>query len=106
VALLSGLLRHASGRPTSIIDIPHPQRYIPVPSRKELTMAKVLKCGDIVPGCDFEMTGNSEEEVLQKAAEHAKTDHGMDSIPPEVLDNVRGAIHDEGEARAKGAGAD
>jgi hypothetical protein len=37
-------------------------------------MAKVLKCGDVVPGCDFEMRGNSEEEVLQKAAEHAKTD--------------------------------
>jgi predicted small metal-binding protein len=62
-------------------------------------MAKVLKCGDVVPGCDFEMTGNSEEEVLQKAAEHAKTDHGMENVPPEV----RGAIHDEDEARAKGA---
>jgi predicted small metal-binding protein len=66
-------------------------------------MAKVLKCGDVVPGCDFEMTGNSEEEVLQKAAEHAKTDHGMENVPPEVLAKVRGAIHDEDEARAKGA---
>jgi predicted small metal-binding protein len=68
-------------------------------------MAKVLKCGDVVPGCDFEMTGNSEDEVLQKAAEHAKTDHGMDNIPPEVLAKVRSSIHDEGESRAKGAGA-
>jgi predicted small metal-binding protein len=95
-----------SAWPTSTIDFPHPWRYIPLPGRKESTMGKVLKCGDVVPGCDFEMTGNSEEEVLQKAAQHAKTDHGMDSIPPEVLDKVRGAIHDEGESRAKGAGAD
>ena len=86
------------------VDFPLSQRYIPVPSRKEPTVAKVLKCGDVVPGCDFEMTGNSEEEVLQKAAAHAKTDHGLASIPPDVLDKVRGAIHDEGESRAKGAG--
>jgi predicted small metal-binding protein len=68
-------------------------------------MAKVLKCGDVVPGCEFEMRGNSEEEVLQRAAEHAKTDHGMNSIPPEVLDKVRGAIQDEGDSQAKGVGA-
>lgn len=68
-------------------------------------MAKVLKCGDVVPGCDFEMTGSSEEEVLQKAAAHAKSAHGLDSIPPDVLDKVRGAIHDEGEPQAKGASA-
>ena len=68
-------------------------------------MAKVLKCGDVVPGCDYEMRGNSEEEVLQRAAEHAKADHGMDNVPPEILDKVRGAIRDEDESRAKGAGA-
>jgi predicted small metal-binding protein len=64
-------------------------------------MGKVLNCGDVKPGCDFEIRGNSEEEVLQKAAAHAKTDHGMDSIPPDVLDSVRAAIHDEDEIRAK-----
>jgi predicted small metal-binding protein len=68
-------------------------------------MGKILNCGDVKPGCDFEIRGNSEEEVLQKAAAHAKTDHGMNSIPPEVLDKVRAAIHDEDETRAKGAGA-
>jgi predicted small metal-binding protein len=68
-------------------------------------MGKVLNCGDVKPGCDFEIRGNSEEEVLQKAAEHAKTDHGMDSIPPDVMDKVRGAIHDEAEPAANVAGA-
>jgi predicted small metal-binding protein len=68
-------------------------------------MAKVLRCGDVVPGCDFEMTGSSEDEVLEKAAAHAKSAHGLDSIPPDVVDKVRGAIHDEVEPQAKGAGA-
>jgi uncharacterized protein DUF1059 len=36
-------------------------------------MTKVLKCGDVVPGCNFEMRGNSEDEILKKADEHAKT---------------------------------
>jgi predicted small metal-binding protein len=66
-------------------------------------MAKVLKCGDVKPGCVAEIRGNSEEEVLRKAAaEHTKAEHGMDSIPPDVLAEVHAAIHDEGDSRAKG----
>jgi predicted small metal-binding protein len=69
-------------------------------------MAKVLKCGDVKPGCVAEIRGNSEEEVLRKAAEHAKTDHGMDSIPPDVLAKVRASIHDEKKPLAKGTSPD
>jgi len=58
-------------------------------------MAKVMKCGDIVPGCTFVARGETEEQVLTRTAEHAKEDHGMDSIPTEVLAKVKAAIHDE-----------
>jgi len=68
-------------------------------------MAKVLKCGDINPGCSAEIRADSEHEVLRKAAEHAKTAHHMESIPPEVLSKVKTAIHDEGESRAQKAGS-
>ena len=64
-------------------------------------MAKVLKCGDVVPGCKEEIKGDSEHDVLRKAAEHAKTAHHMDSIPPDVLSKVKGAIHDEGDRERK-----
>jgi predicted small metal-binding protein len=67
-------------------------------------MAKVLKCGDVSPGCNVEIRGDSEHDVLRKAAEHAKTAHNMETIPPEVLSKVKGAIHDEGEARSQKAG--
>ena len=67
-------------------------------------MTKVLKCSDVTPGCNFEIRGNSEEEVLKKADEHAKTVHNMHQMPPEVLSKARAAIRDEGEA-AKKAGA-
>ena len=68
-------------------------------------MAKVLKCGDINPGCNFEIKADSEHDVLRKAAEHAKTAHQMENIPPEVLSKVKGAIHDESESRTQKAGS-
>jgi predicted small metal-binding protein len=68
-------------------------------------MTKVLKCGDVVPGCNFEMRGNSEDEILKKADEHAKTAHNMQNMPPDVLSKVRSAIHDEGDIASRKAGA-
>ena len=58
-------------------------------------MAKVLKCGDLMPGCEFEAKGATEMEVLTKAAEHAKTAHNITDIPPAMVDQVRGAMRDE-----------
>ena len=58
-------------------------------------MAKAMRCGDVVPGCEYVAKGENEDEVLARAAEHAKRDHGMDSIPDEVLTKVKSAIHDE-----------
>ena len=58
-------------------------------------MTKVLKCGDLNPGCSFEARGSDENEVLQKAAQHAKTDHGLTTIPQEMMSQARNAIRDE-----------
>ena len=68
-------------------------------------MTKVLKCGDVVPGCKVEMNGESEHDVLRQAAEHAKTAHHMEIIPPDVLSKVKGAIRDQGEPRTQKAGS-
>ena len=68
-------------------------------------MTKVLKCNDLNPGCTFEARGNTDEDVLRTAAEHAKTAHNMEKIPPDVLDKARSAIRDEGEARGHKAGS-
>ena len=64
-------------------------------------MTKVLKCGDVVPGCNVELRGSSEDEVLKKANDHAKTAHNMHTMSPEVLNQVRAAIHDEGQSTKK-----
>lgn len=58
-------------------------------------MAKVMNCRDVGVDCDFSARGDSEAEVMQKCAEHAKRDHNMDEISPELAEKVRAAIHDE-----------
>jgi len=68
-------------------------------------MTKVLKCSDVTPGCNVEVRGNSEAEVLKKAAGHAKSAHNMQNMPPDVLSRVRSAIHDAGDTATKKAGA-
>jgi len=60
-------------------------------------MAKVLRCRDVGMDCPKEMRAETEEELLQLAAEHAEKDHGISAtmIPPSVLAMVKSAIKDE-----------
>lgn len=55
-------------------------------------MAKVLRCGELFPGCSVEAHGESEDEILKQAAEHAKRDHGVAAIDPATLAKVKAAI--------------
>ncbi len=58
-------------------------------------MAKMVDCGEVNPasGCGHVIRGETEEEVLQKAAEHAKTEHGMEPTP-ELLAMVKEHIQE------------
>lgn len=56
-------------------------------------MTKELKCGDLMPGCEFRATGETEDEILQQAAVHAKEVHGID-VTPELAEQVRAKIRD------------
>ena len=50
---------------------------------------KAMHCGDLMTGCNFVARGTTEEEVMKKAAEHAKTAHGMDKITPALAQKVK-----------------
>ncbi len=58
-------------------------------------MAKVLRCGDLMPGCSAVMEGKDVAEVMAKGAEHAKKDHGLATIPPDMIAKVQAAIKDK-----------
>jgi predicted small metal-binding protein len=53
---------------------------------------KEFRCGVLVPGCDAAFEGESEDEILQNISAHARDEHGMDEVPPEVVDQILASI--------------
>ncbi len=58
-------------------------------------MAKILRCGDLMPGCNAVIEGKDVAEVMAKAVEHAKKEHGVTKIPPEVAAKAQAAIKEK-----------
>jgi predicted small metal-binding protein len=53
---------------------------------------KQFKCGDVVPGCEWVTRREDEQQLLAEIQEHARDQHGMDEVPPEVADQIRSVI--------------
>ncbi len=49
---------------------------------------KQFRCGDVVPGCSTVFVAESDREILVSVEEHARDEHGMDSVPPEVRGTI------------------
>ena len=64
-----------------------------VEEREVFIMQKLFRCRDIGNNCDYQVRGMSEEEVLQKVGEHAKTAHHLTEISKDLADKVRTAIY-------------
>lgn len=58
-------------------------------------MAKVVHCKDAGFDCDGVVRADTEEEVLQKVAEHAREAHGIDEVTPEMATKVKSIMRDE-----------
>lgn len=59
-------------------------------------MTKVLRCRDVgIWDCNFVVRADTEEELLKRAAEHAKTAHNLKEIAEEAVERIRAAIRDE-----------
>lgn len=58
-------------------------------------MAKILECAKVDPssGCTHVVRGETEEELLQNAAAHAK-EHGIREVTPELMALVKANIRD------------
>jgi predicted small metal-binding protein len=54
-------------------------------------MAKLLDCRDMELECDF-ICAETEEEVLTRAARHARLEQTMIDIPSEFEDRVRSVL--------------
>jgi predicted small metal-binding protein len=59
-------------------------------------MGKIVDCGKVDPstGCSHAVRGETEEELMKNAAEHAK-EHGIVEVTPELMERVRANIQEE-----------
>jgi len=55
-------------------------------------MMQKISCGDVVPGCDFEASAQTEEELLKQVGAHASEAHGVREVTPELAAKVKAAI--------------
>ena len=62
-------------------------------------MTKSFRCADAGVVCRAEITGETEEEVLEKAVEHAREKHGVDLTSSTTLAKfAQSAIRDKGSS--------
>jgi len=65
-------------------------------------VTKSFRCQDAGVVCRAKITGETEDEVLQKAVEHAREAHGVDLTQSTTLAKyARSAIRDDGDARRR-----
>lgn len=56
---------------------------------------KDFHCRDTGFTCDYVARGDTNDEIMKKASEHAEKAHQM-SVTPELAHKVESLIHDEG----------
>lgn len=58
-------------------------------------MTKILKCRDLVTGCDAVIRGETEDEILRQAAEHSRSAHNVKEIPKSLRKKMHRLIREE-----------
>jgi predicted small metal-binding protein len=51
-----------------------------------------IACNEVVPGCGFTASADSEDELTDKVATHAAQDHDVSEVTPELAAKVKAAI--------------
>lgn len=57
--------------------------------------ARRIACHDLVPGCGFTATAETEEELMKQVAAHAQHAHGIAKVTPELAAKVKAAITEQ-----------
>lgn len=53
---------------------------------------KKLQCRDIGVACDIEFFGETDDEIMAQASEHARKEHNLPVIPENIEIKCRAAI--------------
>ena len=58
-------------------------------------MKKLLRCCDIIPGCNFIARGVNDNEIIIRATRHARIAHEVIWLTPDLLKRLLAAIRDD-----------
>ena len=56
---------------------------------------KFVRCRDVGFDCNGVVSAPTEEEALKQVAAHAKEVHGVEVVPPDVVQTVREVMREE-----------
>jgi predicted small metal-binding protein len=59
---------------------------------------KEFHCGSLVPGCDWHTRNVEEAEIMRRAVEHMRQDHGETVIRESMVDAIRSRIEKRRDA--------
>jgi predicted small metal-binding protein len=62
------------------------------PTHRQEAPVKQFRCGDVVLGCEWVTRNEDETELFEEITSHAREAHGMDEVPPEVVEAIQGVI--------------
>jgi predicted small metal-binding protein len=51
-------------------------------------MKFTLSCGDAMPGCSARFESDSRDVILDQVSNHARQDHGVAEVTPEMLEAI------------------
>jgi predicted small metal-binding protein len=54
-----------------------------------------IACHDVVPGCGFTASAETEGELMEQVVAHARHEHGITEVTPELAAKVKAAITHE-----------
>jgi predicted small metal-binding protein len=57
-------------------------------------MTKELHCGEFMKGCTTVIRGETEDEVLEKGAEHAREAHGVAHMDERTIQAIKARIRE------------
>jgi predicted small metal-binding protein len=49
---------------------------------------KTFACGAVVPGCTATFAADTEDDIVEQVARHAREDHGLPEVPEQLVQQV------------------
>lgn len=61
---------------------------------------RLFECGTLVPGCEWHSRADEDAELVRRAVDHLRQEHGETVIRENMVENIKSRIRDESSVQA------